>query len=69
MDDNYHILGIIHAFDTLVPGVFLFFHTVFCATAATIVSGSTAVHSVGGCCTLIGAVIVGPRIVKYKILT
>lgn len=93
-------------------GVFMIFHTVFCATAATIVSGamaertkfkaylvysacisifiypitghwiwssqgwlsqlgfhdfagSTAVHSVGGWCALIGAKIVGPRIGKY----
>lgn len=100
------------AFDALAPGVFLFFHTVFCATASTIVSGamaertkfssyliysalisiliypitghwiwgggflstmgfhdfagSTAVHSVGGWCALVGASIVGPRIGKYK---
>lgn len=92
-------------------GVFMIFHTVFCATAATIVSGamaertkfsayliysacisifiypvtghwiwgggwlsslgfhdfagSTAVHSVGGWCALIGAAIIGPRIGKY----
>lgn len=93
-------------------GVFMIFHTVFCATAATIVSGamaertkfkaylvysaaisifiypvtghwiwsnqgwlakygfhdfagSTAVHSVGGWCALIGAKILGPRIGKY----
>lgn len=93
-------------------GVFMIFHTVFCATAATIVSGamaertkfkayliysacisvfiypitghwiwsaqgwlanlgfhdfagSTAVHSVGGWCALIGAAILGPRIGKY----
>ena len=90
---------------------FLFFQTVFCATAATIVSGamaertkfisyciysavisaviypiaghwiwgggwlanlgfhdfagSTAVHSIGGWCALIGAIILGPRIGKY----
>ena len=90
---------------------FLFFQTVFCATAATIVSGamaertkfisycvysavisaiiypiaghwiwgggwlaqlgfhdfagSTAVHSIGGWCALIGAYILGPRIGKY----
>lgn len=99
-------------FDALAPAVFLFFHTVFCATASTIVSGamaertsfkayliysalisliiypvtghwiwgggflsslgfhdfagSTAVHSVGGWCALIGASIVGPRMGKYK---
>ncbi|WP_167955377.1 ammonium transporter [Anaerosporobacter faecicola] len=93
-------------------GVFMIFHTVFCATAATIVSGamaertkfkayliysacisvfiypitghwiwgggwladlgfhdfagSTAVHSVGGWCALIGAKILGPRIGKYS---
>lgn len=92
-------------------GVFMIFHTVFCATAATIVSGSmaertnfkaylaysacislfiypitghwiwgggwlselgfhdfagsTAVHSVGGWCALVGARILGPRIGKY----
>ncbi|KJZ83249.1 hypothetical protein ClosIBUN13A_CONTIG247g03899 [Clostridium sp. IBUN13A] len=91
---------------------FLFFHTVFCATAATIVSGamaertkfisyciysaiisaviypiaghwiwgggwlaqlgfhdfagSTAVHSIGGWCALVGATILGPRIGKYS---
>ena len=91
------------AFDALAPGVFLFFHTVFCATASTIVSGamaertkfssyliysalisiliypitghwiwgggflstmgfhdfagSTAVHSVGGWCALVGVLI------------
>ncbi len=90
---------------------FLFFQTVFCATAATIVSGamaertkfisyciysvvisavvypiaghwiwgggwlselgfhdfagSTAVHSIGGWCALIGATVLGPRIGKY----
>ena len=90
---------------------FLFFQTVFCATAATIVSGamaertkfisyciysvvisaviypiaghwiwgggwlsqigfhdfagSTAVHSIGGWCALVGAIILGPRIGKY----
>lgn len=90
---------------------FLFFQTVFCATAATIVSGamaertkfisyciysviisaviypvaghwiwgggwlaqlgfhdfagSTAVHSIGGWCALVGATILGPRIGKY----
>lgn len=93
-------------------GVFMIFHTVFCATSATIVSGamaertkfsaylaysacisifiypitghwiwgggwlssigfhdfagSTAVHSVGGWCALIGAAILGPRIGKYR---
>lgn len=92
-------------------GVFMIFQTVFCATAATIVSGSmaertkfsaylaysacisifiypvtghwiwgggwlsdigfhdfagsTAVHSVGGWCALVGAKILGPRIGKY----
>ncbi len=92
-------------------GVFLIFQTVFCATAATIVSGSmaertkfsaylvysacisifiypitghwiwgggwlssigfhdfagsTAVHSVGGWCALIGAYMVGPRLGKF----
>lgn len=97
---------------TLPIGVFMIFHTVFCATAATIVSGSmaertkfkayliysacisvfiypitghwiwgggwlaelgfhdfagsTAVHSVGGWCALIGAKILGPRIGKYS---
>ena len=99
---------------TALPiGVFMIFHTVFCATAATIVSGamaertkfkaylvysacisvfiypitghwiwsnqgwlsqlgfhdfagSTAVHSVGGWCALIGASILGPRIGKYS---
>ena len=96
---------------TLPIGVFMIFHTVFCATASTIVSGamaertkfasyliysaaisiliypitghwiwgggwlsnigfhdfagSTAVHSVGGWCALIGAKILGPRIGKY----
>lgn len=91
---------------------FLFFQTVFCATAATIVSGamaertkfisyciysaiisaviypiaghwiwgggwlaqlgfhdfagSTAVHSIGGWCALVGATILGPRIGKYS---
>lgn len=97
---------------SLPIGVFMIFHTVFCATAATIVSGamaertkfkayliysacisifiypitghwiwsnqgwlanlgfhdfagSTAVHSVGGWCALIGAKILGPRIGKY----
>lgn len=96
---------------SLPIGVFLIFQTVFCATAATIVSGSmagrtkfisyiiysacisifiypitghwiwgggwlanmgfhdfagsTAVHSVGGWCALIGAAILGPRIGKY----
>lgn len=90
---------------------FLFFQTVFCATAATIVSGamaertkfisyciysvvisaviypiaghwiwgggwlsqmgfhdfagSTAVHSIGGWCALVGAMMLGPRIGKY----
>ncbi len=98
-------------FNGLPVGVFLIFQTVFCATAATIVSGamaertkfssyliysacisvfiypitghwiwgggwladlgfhdfagSTAVHSVGGWCALIGAKILGPRIGKY----
>jgi len=91
---------------------FLFFQTVFCATASTIVSGamaertkfisycfysvvisaviypiaghwiwgggwlselgfhdfagSTAVHSIGGWCALIGAMVLGPRIGKYS---
>jgi len=99
-------------FNGLPIGVFMIFHTVFCATAATIVSGSmaertkfsayliysacisifiypitghwiwgggwlsdlgfhdfagsTAVHSVGGWCALVGASILGPRIGKYK---
>ncbi len=100
-------------FHDLPIGVFMIFHTVFCATAATIVSGamaertkfsaylvysacisifiypvtghwiwdasgwlaklgfhdfagSTAVHSVGGWCALVGASILGPRIGKYK---
>ncbi len=100
-------------FGDLPIGVFMIFHTVFCATAATIVSGamaertnfktylaysalisivvypvtghwiwsdsgwladmnfidfagSTAVHSVGGWCALIGAKILGPRIGKYS---
>lgn len=98
-------------FNGLPIGVFMIFQTVFCATAATIVSGamaertkfsaylwysaaisiiiypvtghwiwgggwlstlgfhdfagSTAVHSVGGWCALIGAKILGPRIGKY----
>lgn len=99
-------------FNGLPLGVFLIFQTVFCATAATIVSGavaertkfttylvfsaaisiliypitghwiwgggwlsnigfhdfagSTAVHSVGGWCALIGAIMVGPRIGKFN---
>ena len=99
-------------FNGLPLGVFLIFQTVFCATAATIVSGavaertkfttylifsaaisiliypvtghwvwgggwlsnigfhdfagSTAVHSVGGWCALIGAIMVGPRMGKFK---
>lgn len=99
-------------FSGVPMGVYLMFQTVFCATAATIVSGSvagrtkflayvifsgcislfiypvtghwiwgggwlsqlgfhdfagsTAVHSVGGWCALIGAIMVGPRIGKYK---
>ena len=100
-------------FHDLPIGVFMIFHTVFCATAATIVSGamaertkftaylvysacisvfiypitglwiwdstgwlaklgfhdfagSTAVHSVGGWCALIGAAILGPRLGKYR---
>ena len=99
-------------FRELPIGVFLIFQTVFCGTAATIVSGamaertkfiayliysavvslliypiaghwiwgggwleqigfhdfsgSTAVHTVGGMCALMGAYMVGPRIVKYN---
>ena len=99
-------------FEALSPTVFIFFQTVFCATAATIVSGamaertkfssyliytlvislviypisghwiwgggflskigfidyagSTAVHSVGGWATLMGAVVLGPRMGKYN---
>jgi Amt family ammonium transporter len=99
-------------FNDLPIAVFMIFHTVFCATAATIVSGamaertkfssyliysalisvliypitghwiwgggwlynlgfhdfagSTAVHMVGGCCALVGAKLVGPRIGKYN---
>ena len=108
LEDFLHSIG-----QTDLPiGVFMIFHTVFCATAATIVSGamaertkfkaylvysacisifiypitghwiwstqgwlsqlgfhdfagSTAVHSVGGWCALIGAKMVGPRIGKY----
>ena len=66
-------------FNGLPIGVFLIFHTVFCATSATIVSGSmaertkflayllysAAVHMVGGICALVGAKILGPRIGKY----
>ena len=65
-------------FNGLPIGVFLIFHTVFCATSATIVSGSmaertkflayllySAVHMVGGICALVGAKILGPRIGKY----
>lgn len=98
-------------FNGLPIGVFIIFHTVFCATAATIVSGamaertkflaylaysaaisifiypvtghwiwgggwlsslgfhdfagSTAVHMVGGVCSLVGAKILGPRLGKY----
>ncbi len=97
---------------TITKESFLFFQTVFCATAATIVSGamaertrfiayciysvvisafiypvvghwiwgggflsdlgfidfagSTAVHSVGGWCAVVGAVMLGPRIGKYS---
>lgn len=96
----------------LAEGHFIFFQTVFCATAATIVSGamaertkfasyliysavislviypivgawtwgggwlaslgfhdfagSTVVHSVGGWCALIGAIVLGPRIGKFN---
>ena len=99
-------------FRELPIGVFLIFQTVFCGTAATIVSGamaertkfiayliysavvslliypiaghwiwgggwleqigfhdfsgSTAVHTVGGMCALMGAYMVGPRIGKYN---
>ncbi len=102
----------INACDTVSPELFIFFQTVFCATAATIVSGavagrtrfgayclcsafvsfviypisghwiwgggflsnmgfvdfagSTAVHSVGGWVSLMGAFMVGPRIGKYN---
>lgn len=98
--------------DSINNYAFLFFQTVFCATAATIVSGamaertkfisyciysavisaviypiaghwiwgggwlaqlgfhdfagSTAVHSIGGWCALVGATILGPRIGKYS---
>jgi Amt family ammonium transporter len=97
---------------TITKESFLFFQTVFCATAATIVSGamaertrfidyciysvvisafiypvvghwiwgggflanmgfidfagSTAVHSVGGWCAVVGAMMLGPRIGKYS---
>lgn len=100
-----------NAADSINNYAFLFFQTVFCATAATIVSGamaertkfisyciysavisaviypiaghwiwgggwlaqlgfhdfagSTAVHSIGGWCALVGATILGPRIGKY----
>ena len=100
-----------NAADSINHYAFLFFQTVFCATAATIVSGamaertkfisyciysavisaviypiaghwiwgggwlaqlgfhdfagSTAVHSIGGWCALVGAYILGPRIGKY----
>ena len=56
-----------------------FFQLVFCATAATIVSGAMAertkflsyciysavIHMVGGIAALIGAILLGPRIGKY----
>lgn len=97
---------------TLSPQIFLLYQTMFCATTATIISGSvaerfkfnsylivscimtglvypivghwiwgggwlanlgftdfagsTAVHSVGACAAFMGALMVGPRIGKYK---
>lgn len=105
-------LGENGSFHGMPSGVFLFYQSAFCATAATIVSGaivgrtklvsyivfciflsifiypvvghwvwgggllesrgfhdfagSTAVHSVGGWCALIGAKMVGPRLGKYR---
>ena len=52
-------------FGTLPTWCYAIFQTVFCATAATIVSGSTCVHMVGGLIACLGAAMLGPRIGKY----